>query len=410
MKNTTEENNVKERSVYFDYAATTPLDPRVLDAMLPYLQDGALQGNPSSLHRSGRLAKAGLDAARRTVADVLGSQGDEVVFTGSGTESDNLAMMGVAHAYGGRGKHIVVSTIEHKAILESAKALAQEGFSISYAPVGEDGIVDVAKLVALLRPDTILVSVMFVNNEVGSIQPIKEISAAVKNFRGDGTTPLFHVDACQAATVLPIRPRELGIDLLTLNGAKIYGPKGSGCLWIRRGVKLSPIIHGGGQEFGLRSGTENIALAIGFAEALKIAQKECLQEEKRLAALNRSLRDGIKDIEGISFSSPSHDASPSILNVSFRDTEGESLLLELDHYGIYCSTGSACAATDLKPSYVLLAMGIAEELAHASLRFSMGRFTSAEDINYLLKVLPIAVARIRSVCPVGIFKTVKEGV
>ncbi len=414
---TTNKDISRERSIYFDYAATTPLDPRVLDAMMPYLADLGLQGNPSSLHRLGQAARTGLDRARGLVADILGVRDGEIVFVGSGTEADNLAVLGAARAYRGKGNHIIVSSIEHKAVLESAKALEKEGFSVSYAPAGRDGTVDVAKLIGLLRPDTILVSVMLVNNEVGSIQPVEEIAAALREFRAGkgngGEMPLFHVDACQAATVLPLHPRKSGIDLLALNGGKIYGPKGIGVLYVRRGVRLDPIVYGGGQEYGLRSGTESIALAAGFAEALRLAQDECADERVRLAVLNRAMRKGIEGLEGVSFNSAEYRddklvASPGIVNVSFRDTEGESLLLELDRYGICCSTGSACAATDLKPSYVLLAMGIPEELAHASLRFSMGRFTSSEDVDALLKVLPAAVARIRSVCPVGIFNAIPK--
>jgi len=385
--------------IYLDYAATTPLDPRVLKAMLPYFERSELQGNPSSLHKLGRLAKDGLNEARHSVAKTLETKNDEIIFTSSGTESDNLAIVGIANAYKNKGKHIIVSQIEHKAVLESAKFLEKEGFDVSHAPVEKNGIINIGKLMSLIRPDTILVSVMYVNNEVGSIQPIKEIADRLKKASKDNELPIIHVDACQAATILPIKPNELGVDLLTLNGGKIYGPKGIGCLWVKRGIKLSPIIRGGGQESGLRSGTENVAFAIGFAEALRLAQHKCDQERERLTKINQILKDRISKIDGISFNSPEINASPSILNVSFVGTEGESLLLDLDQRGICCSTGSACAATDLKPSYVLLAMGVSEELAHASLRFSIGRFTTIRDVDRLLKALPQSVARIRSLCP-----------
>jgi cysteine desulfurase len=388
-----------KKFVYLDYAAATPLDPRVLKAMMPYFKNGELQGNPSSIHKFGRLAKSGFNKARRLVAETLKTRDDEIIFTGSGTESNNLAIMGVANAYKSKGKHIIVSQIEHKAVLESAKCLEKEGFDVSYAPVQKNGIINMERLVALARPGTILISIMHVNNETGSIQPIKKIAERIKKIRKGDKLPLMHVDACQAAAILPIRPNKLGIDLLTLNGGKIYGPKGIGCLWVKRGIEISPIIHGGGQESGLRSGTENVPFAIGFAEALQLAQCECGWERKRLAKINHMLRNRIGRIDGVLFNSPKTNASPGILNVSFLKTEGESLLLDLDRYGICCSTGSACAATDLKPSRALLAMGIPEEIAHASLRLSIGRFTTLQEIERFLKVLPPSVARIRSLCP-----------
>ncbi len=392
-------NRAPTTHVYLDYASTTPLDPRVAEHMAPYAHEFALQANPSSLHELGRSAAAALSEARFRVAKVLGVRDDEIIFTGSGTESDNLAVMGSSRACRERGRHIIVSAIEHKAVLASAHALAREGFRVTLAPVTAEGIVDVPKLLALVRDDTVFVSVMYVNNEVGSIQPIAELSRALAVFRQGSELPLLHVDACQAPCVLPVAPRELGADLLTLNGGKMYGPKGIGCLYKRRGARLEPIIHGGGQEFGMRSGTESIALAAGFSRALELAQAEYGAESKRLAALNRMLRAGIQKIQGASFNTPARSASPAILNASFAAVEGESLLLDLDRRGMCVSTGSACAATDLKPSYVLRAMGIPEELAHASLRFSMGRFTTQEDILRLLEVLPESVKRIRSVCP-----------
>jgi cysteine desulfurase len=384
--------------VYLDYASTTPLDPRVREYMAPYESLFGLQANPSSLHSLGRKALAGLNEARARTADVLGVLSSEIIFTGSGSESDNLAIIGSARAYAEYGRHMIISAIEHKAVLESAKAMEKEGFQISIAPVTKDGVVDIGALLELVRDDTILVSVMYVNNEVGSIQPIRELSVALARFRKNSELPLLHVDACQAPTILKVRPRELGASLLTLNGGKIYGPKGIGCLWKRSGVQLEPIIHGGSQEFGWRAGTESMALAIGFSRALELAQQECESESKRLLKLNRMLREKVRKIPGVSLNTPEY-ATPAILNASFVGVEGESLLLDLDHHGICCSTGSACAATDLKPSYVLLAMGISDELAHASLRFSIGRFTTKEDVRRLITILPKSVERIRSVCP-----------
>ncbi len=391
---------MKNNYTYLDYAATTPLDPRVFESMVPYMTDATLQGNPSSMHAFGRLSKHGLDTARNSIAKTLNVNGQEIIFTGSGTESDNLALFGIARAYKDKGKHIIISQIEHKAIVESAKVLEREGFSISYASVDKNGVVDVEKLISLIRPDTILISVMYINNEVGSIQPIKAIADALIKIRDGKELPLLHTDACQAASVISIDPNMLGVDLMTLNSGKIYGPKGIGCLWLRHGVRITPVIVGGDQELGFRAGTENISLAIGFAKALELAQNDYENENLRLKNFHKILKDGLKEkITGTHFNTSEKTFSPSVLNVSFAGTEGESLLLDLDHRGICCSTGSACAATDLKPSYVLLAMGVPEELAHASLRFSLGRFTTIDDIEQVIKILPLSVNRIRSICP-----------
>lgn len=389
---------MKHKLAYFDYAATTPLDPRVLEVVVASLADPDLQGNPSSLHESGRRAKDALDAARTSVARTLGVDAPEILFTGSGTESDNLAILGAARAYKERGRHIVISQIEHKAVMEAAHLLEKEGFSISYAPVSRKGTVDVDQVIGLMRHDTILVSVMLVNNEMGAIQPLQELGQRLRVFRNGRELPLLHTDACQAPCIMRVRPRELGVDLLSLNSGKIYGPKGIGCLWMRKGVRVTPCIVGGSQELGLRAGTENAALALGFAEALRIAQENPEAESERLKRMNDVVRQACGHIKHCFFNSPD-DASPAVLNVSFAGTEGESLLLDLDARGICCSTGSACAATDLKPSYVLLAMGLPEELAHASLRFSFGRNTSDDDLKRLVDALPVSVERIRSVCP-----------
>lgn len=391
---------MKNNYTYLDYAATTPLDPRVFEGMVPYMTDANLQGNPSSMHALGRLAKDGLDTARESIAQTLNVNSREIIFTGSGTESDNLALFGIARAYKEKGKHIIISQIEHKAVVEAAKVLEKEGFCVSVAPVNASGMVDVENLISLIRPDTILISIMYVNNEVGSIQPIRTIADALIKIRAGKELPLFHTDACQAVTIAPIDPNVLGVDLMTINSGKIYGPKGIGCLWRRYGVRIMPVVVGGEQESGLRSGTENISLAIGFAKALELAQSDYQNENKRLNEFHKVLKEGMcKNISGVHFNTPKENFSPSILNVSFDGTEGESLLLDLDHRGVCCSTGSACAATDLKPSYVLLAMGISEELAHASLRFSFGRFTTMVDIQKVIEVLPLSVNRIRSICP-----------
>ena len=391
----------EQKGIYLDYAATTPVDERVLNEMLPFFK--TVQGNPSSMHRSGREAKKALEIMRQKVAKILNTKSEEIIFTGSGTESDNLAIIGAAHAYKNIGKHIIVSSIEHKAVLNSAKFLEKEGFEISYTPVNSDGVVDVEELMKLIRPDTILISVMLVNNEVGTIQPIEEISKRISEVRKGRTTPIFHTDACQAPCILEIHPYKLGVDLLTLNGAKIYGPKGAGCLFVRKGVHLEPVIQGGGQEFGLRSGTESIAQIAGFALALELSQSMIADENSRLKSLMKLFREGIqKNISGVTFNTPQKNSIPSILNVSFSQTEGESILLDLDENNIYCSTGSACASADLNPSHVLLAMSVPLELAHSSLRFSLGRMTTEEEIKKAIEVLPKVVERIRSICPKNI--------
>lgn len=388
----------KKPNIYLDYASTTPIDPRVTEEIMACMRDEKLQGNPSSLHTMGLLAKAKMEESREAVAGVIGADKSEIIFTGSGTEADNLAILGIARAYKHKGNHIIVSSIEHKAVLESAHALKKEGFEISIAPVDCNGFVIKKELIKLIKKETILISVMYVNNETGAIQPIAEIARAIQKIRQEKETPFFHTDACQAPTVLPVKIPDLQVDLLTLNGAKIYGPKGTGMLYVRRGVKIAPITHGGDQERAWRPGTENVALLAGFATALSTAQKDHKKEWARLAKLQKMLAQNIMKLEKTAINSPVKNCSPSILNASFSGIEGESLLLELDHYGIYCSTGSACASLDLKPSYVLLAMHKKEELAHMSLRFSFGKYTTAQQIKYVAKILPKAVDRIRKIC------------
>ena len=385
-------------NIYFDYASTTPIDPLVLKEVVSFLKDKNLQGNPSSLHKMGFLVKTKIEESRKSVAKILGVESNEIIFTGSGTESDNLAILGIARAYKSKGNHIIVSSIEHKAITESVKVLEKEGFNISFAPVDKDGFVIIPELLKLIRKETILVSIMYVNNETGTIEPIKEIAQKIKGLKKDRNLPLLHTDACQAATILSIKPKELGVDLLTINGSKIYGPKGIGLLYVRNDIKIAPITYGGGQERGLRHGTENVCLIAGFAKALSISQKEYKKEWIRLSKLKKLLKENFKKLNYISFNSPEKNCSPNILNVSFLGIEGESLLLELDNYGIYCSTGSACASQDLKPSYVLLAMDKKEEVAHMSIRFSFGKYTTEKEIKYLIEFLPRAIKRIKDIC------------
>lgn len=384
-----------EREVYLDYAATTPTDPRVLEAMLPYFD--ARYGNASSMYKSGRRAAAALNDARGTVSRILGCEPEEILFTGSGTESDNLALLGVARANRASGKHVIVSAIEHKAVLESAKQLEREGFEVSIAPVHANGLIDLDAFEKLLRDDTILISIMYANNEVGTIEPIEQIAAIIKKHKGQKNFPLLHTDACQAAGLLPLNVQKLGVDLMTVNGSKIYGPKGVGLLYKKKGVLLEPIIVGGEQERGLRAGTESVPLIVGLAEALSLAEAFRDDEAVRLIELrDYFIAEVRKYIPNALFNGHERERLPNNVHFSFPHIEGESILLMLDQAGIEVSTGSACSARDLKPSYVLLALGQSAELAHGSVRFTLGRHTTKEDIDYVLSVLPGVVERLSS--------------
>jgi cysteine desulfurase len=325
---------------------------------------------------------------------VLNVKPDEIIFTGSGTESDNLAILGAARAHKDKGQHIITSKIEHKAVLESTRVLKREGFDITYLNVNSKGIVDLEELRSALREDTILVSIMYANNEIGTIQPIKEISSILKE-NGD---IIFHTDACQAAGYLNITPNSLGVDLLTLDGSKIYGPKGVGCLFKSGNIRLEPIIIGGAQENKLRAGTENTPLIVGFAEALKLVDEDRGSESNRLTELRDYFIKEVKDkIKNTELNGHAKKRLPNNINISFSDVEGESIVLMLDGVGIAASTGSACASSDLEPSYVLVASGVPKERAHESVRFSMGRGTTKKDIDYVLSELPGVIKKLRDI-------------
>jgi len=400
------------KKIYLDYAATTYIDPLVLRKMNPYLT--RLFGNPSSLHAAGREVRFAIESARLDVAKILNAESKEIIFTGSGTESDNLAIFGIAMAYKDKGRHIITTKIEHPAILEAVKKLEKQGFEVTYLNVDSGGLVDLSELKKSLREDTILVSIIYANNEIGTIQPIYEISNIIRNFREESEKrivksknnhslstfhfPLFHTDACQAAGALELDVKKLGVDLITLNGSKIYGPKGIGCLYASKNAKLEPIIVGGGQEGGLRAGTENAALIIGFSEALKLAEKLKNKESKRLRILrDYFIKNILKTISHSRLNGHPVKRLPNNINVSIDNIEGEAMALMLDNYGIYASTGSACSSRKLTASHVLLAIGISPELAHGSLRFTLGRKTKKEDIDYVLKVLPLIVAKLRKI-------------
>lgn len=393
--------NKTEGVVYLDYAATTPMDPRVLDFMLPYFSSRF--GNASSMYGSGRRAARAIADAKAVVARVLSCNSEEIIFTGSGTESDNFALLGVARANRAHGKHIIISAIEHKAVLEPAKQLEHEGFEVSVAPVLKSGLLDLVAFERLLRDDTLLVSVMYANNEIGTVEPIAEIAALIKEHRMPARGlaakqfPLLHTDACQAAGFLSLNVRELGVDLMTLNSSKIYGPKGVGLLYKKSGVRIEPLIVGGEQEGGLRAGTESVPLIVGCTEALRLAEKERKEESARLTEMRDYFIERLRTkIPEASLNGHPTIRLPNNAHLSFPHIEGESILLMLDRVGVEASTGSACSARDLRPSHVLLALGQDAELAHGSIRFSLGRYTTREELDYTLSVLPGIVRRLNS--------------
>jgi len=378
--------------IYLDNAATTPIDPRVLTSMLPYLKER--YGNPSSLHFNGRIANGAIEESREVIAKIIGAERDEIIFTSGGTESDDLAIFGIARGNKDRGGHIIVSSIEHKAVLDSCKRLEKEGFEITYLSVDKNGIISLDELKKSIRPDTILVSIMYANNEIGSIQPIKKISKIIRESKV--SNPIFHSDACQAAGALSLDVKDLGVDALTISSSKVYGPKGVGCLYLRRGYLIEPIIYGGGQERGIRSGTENVASVVGFSEALKIADKKRIVESKRVTLLrDYFLSKIIKSIKRASLNGGIKERLPNNINISISGVEGEALLLLLDDKGVSCSTGSACSSSDLNPSHVLIRIGTPIELAHCSIRFTLGRYTKKADLDYSVKILLESVKKIR---------------
>jgi len=387
------------RRVYLDYAATTPTHPKVVEAMIPYFSDKF--GNPSSLHRFGQEAKAAIEQAREKVARLIGAKPEEVVFTSGGTEADNFALEGVAFAHEARGRHIITSAIEHHAVLECAEFLKKRGFQITYLPVDKYGLVDPAKVAEAITDKTILVSIMHANNEVGTIQPIAEIAKVIKaRSQALGIRIYFHTDAVQTVGHLPLKVEELGVDLLSMSAHKLYGPKGVGALYIRKGTKITRFLHGGGQENGRRSSTENVPGIVGFGVAAEIAEQEMEKENKRLMELRDQLIKGIlENIPDSQLNGHPGLRLPNNVNVSIKYVEGESMLLNLDMQGIAASTGSACSSGSLEPSHVLLALGLSHELAHGSLRFTLGRYTSEEDIATVLKVLPEIVYKLRAMSP-----------
>ncbi|MEN6412587.1 MAG: cysteine desulfurase NifS [Veillonellales bacterium] len=383
------------KRIYFDHSATTPVDSEVASVMMEYMTDKF--GNPSSVHSFGREVKKAVGEARDQVSDLIAANNDELFFTSGGTEGDNLALKGVALANRQRGNHIITTSIEHHAILHTCDYLEKQGFAVTYLPVDENARIRLEDVEQAITDKTILISVMFANNEVGTLQPIAEIG---KLAREKGI--YFHTDAVQAAGNYPLNVKEYNIDLLTLSGHKFYGPKGIGALYVRRGVRIDAVQHGGGQERSLRAGTENVPGIVGLGKAAAIAKRDMTKKIVHITALRDKLIKGLQEkVSDIKLNGHPVLRMPGSVNFSFLAVEGESLLLNLDLKGIAASSGSACTSGSLDPSHVLLAMGLPQEVAQGSLRISLGRDNTQEEIDYCLAVLPEVVDRLRNISPVN---------
>ena len=379
--------------VYMDYNATTPCDERVFEEMSPYFSKEF--GNPSSIYGLARNSRKALEIARERVAELLDCKTEEIFFTSGGTEADNWAIIGTAFGMREKGKHIITSSIEHHAVLNTCKFLEKMGYEITYLPVDRYGVVDVDALKKAIRKDTILVTIMAANNEIGTVQPIKEIAEIVKE-KGI----YFHTDAVQVAGKVPVSVKDMNVDMLSLSGHKFYGPKGVGALYVRKGVKLIPFLYGGGQEKGKRAGTENVAGIVGLGKAAEIAMAEMAEEAERIGKMRDDLEKGIKEkIPEIIINGHPEKRLYNTLNVCIKYIEGESILLHLDFEGICASSGSACTSGSLEPSHVLLAIGIPPEIAHSSVRFSLGKHNKREDVAKVLDVLPGIVEKLRKMSP-----------
>lgn len=380
--------------IYLDTSATTPLDKEVLDSMLPFFKEE--YGNAGSMHSKGLIAAQALDESREKVANTLNAKSKEIIFTGSGTESVNFAIKGFALANKSQGNHIITTSIEHHCVLDTIEYLEKKhDFEVTIVDVEENGIVDPKKIQAAITDKTILITVMYVNNEIGTIQPIKEISKIANEHK-----ITFHTDACQAGNSEELNVEELGVHMMSLNGSKIYGPKGVGCLYKKLGVQVEPLIHGGGQEFKLRSGTENIPLIVGFSKALENAQKNKEKYTKKLTLLRDRLIKGLLEIPETTLNGDEKLRNPNNVNITFLNIEGEAILLMLDHNGICASSGSACTSHSLDPSHVILALGRPYEAAHGSIRFTLSKYTTEEEIDKVIKIMPEIVERLRRISPV----------
>lgn len=390
------------KNIYFDNAATTRLDKEVLEEMLPYLQGS--YGNASSIYGLGKESRRAVERARIQIAEALNCKPEEIYFTSGGSESDNTAIKGIARANKSRGNHIITSKIEHPAVLESCKRLEKEGFEVSYISVDENGIIDLEELKKSVRPTTVLISVMFANNEIGTIQPIEEIGKIAKE---NGI--YFHTDAVQAVGSVKIDVRALNIDSLSMSGHKLYGPKGVGALYVKAGVKFEKLVDGGHQERNKRAGTENVAAVVGMGKAVELAYKELDGHNAKIKALRDYYAEQVKKkIPYIKINGDTEKRLPGNSNISFAFIEGEGLLLNLDLKGICASSGSACTSGSLDPSHVLLALGLPHETAHGSLRISIGKYNTAEEVDYLVESLTEAVERLREMSPLW-DKFIEEG-
>jgi cysteine desulfurase len=378
------------KSVYLDYNSTTPIDPAVIDIMSRVMTDN--YGNPSSVHRLGQKARVALEEARERIAALIGAQPAEIYFTSGGTESDNMAIKGTARARRHKGRHLITSAVEHHAVLNTTQSLEHEGYSVTYLGCDRNGVVSIDELRKAVRPDTAVVSIMMANNETGEIQPIRALAALCRE-----AGIVFHTDAVQAVGKMPVDVDDLGVDMLSLSGHKFYGPKGIGALYIRRGTMITPLIHGGAHEKRKRAGTENLPAAAGMAAALDIACERMDDEHRRLSELSAYFIDNVMArIDDVSLNGSRDNRIPSTVNLSFKGVEGEAVLLSLDLKGVAASSGSACSSGSLESSHVLKAMGVDPVLAQGSIRFSMGRLTTREDLDYTLSVLPEIIERLRA--------------
>ncbi|WP_422445771.1 cysteine desulfurase NifS [Thermoanaerobacterium sp. DL9XJH110] len=383
------------KRIYMDHAGTTPVRKEVVDEMIPYLTEKF--GNASTIYSYGREAKAALEDSREKVAGLIGADPREIFFTAGGTESDNWALRGIAYANRDKGNHIITSSIEHHAVLHTCQDLEKEGFKVTYLPVDRYGLVNPQHVMDALTDDTILVSIMHANNEIGTIEPIEEIGNALKKL---DKKIYFHTDAVQTVGKIPVDVNKLGVDLLSISAHKIYGPKGVGALYIRKGTRIKPFITGGGQESQRRAGTENIPGIVGFGKAAELIGKEMEEQYEKLTYLRDKLIKGImENIPHVRLNGHPTRRLPHNVNVCFEYIEGESLLLNLDMKGICASSGSACTSGSLEPSHVLLAIGLPHEIAHGSLRLTIGRENTEEDVDYVLEVLPEIVNKLRKMSP-----------
>lgn len=396
----------KKRQIYLDYAATTPVDPQAIKAMLPYFSKDF--GNTMSLYSLGQKSKEALEKSRGIVASLIRAKSNQIIFTSSATESNNFVLKGIAFANKNKGNHIIISQIEHPCIVESAAWLEKQGFEITRLPVDKYGLVNPKDVEKAIKKETILVSIIHASNEIGTIQPIAKIGQIIKNQQSKLNNQIyFHTDAAQSFGKIPIDINKMHTDLMTVSSHKIYGPKGVGALFIREGVKITPLLHGGGHEFGLRSSTVNVAGVVGFAKACQICQRKMEKESKRLRKLRDKLIKGVLNkIPNSYLNGHPQKRLPNNTNFSFSFIEGESIVFQLDLLGIAASTGSACASNKLEPSHVLLSIGLKPEEAHGSLRLTLGRWTKEEDIDYVLKVLPGVIKNLRKISPFK--KTWKE--